>query len=450
MFTSFITLNSNSSIDSYPQNTATNFTNVLPHQMQTYGGKKLFIRLRRLIMSYKFGEVLAQRTSHVKIHLTELEPQTVNTSYEKILAHFQFPPEDVINDEYALHDFEHGQFNELQSVPLHQLTIKITDSNNQELPLWEEGAPTLLILELSDMDYSKQFVITCQSRGLYGPELYPHNTLTKFTARLPQEFFLPDWEVAMLNMTYPPDLRHITSPTCTIEVETDYFDDESRKWTFKLIDYASTAEFIYDIIQSIEQDEFWSSIISVVQLKPNVSSVNEGIQFIVKPDPKVVKDWNENNVVRFSFNDNMWHVFNSEILFNQSHLLHEDGKVTIKGLPDINRLLPSSVGMVYCDIVKPSPVGDHFAPLLQMVPLPPSKQRLYLENQYQHKKNIGIYEPQHLIFHPLESKEFSDIKFEILQPDGSSHNLHGSEKYKAGMSFSLLFRMRDRNNKAMI
>lgn len=443
MFTSFITLQSNSSVKHHPQNSITRFTNVLPQPIQAHD-RKVFIRLRRLVMSYKFVEVITERISHVKIHLSELEPQTVNTFYEKTLANFQFPPEDIINDEYALHDFEHAQFIELRSVPLHQLSILVTDSNNREIKLSDDSAPTILLFELSDMDYSKQFSITCQSKNLRGLELYPNNSLSRFRVRLPQEFYLENWEVAMVNMTYPPDLKHDVETNVWVEMSTNYDEGYKEKFNFDIKEYEETSQFITDVIHTINYDNFWGALVTASEKKEDDKVV--GFQFAIQPDPDSFPRWNLAITVTLEFNDLFWSVFDAEKKFNKSPSLFADTRVEILGIPNINRILPSSVGMVYCDIVKPSPVGEMMAPLLQIVPLPPVKSKLYQKNMEDTRKNIGIYEPQHLIFHPISNKEFSDIEFEILQPDGQSLNLIGSDDFKTGMSFTLLFRISDKYN----
>lgn len=438
----FVTMMANGSLDHFKNNSLTKFTNVLPHAIQLQSeSKKLHVRLRRIIMPFKLAEE-DPAACHIFVHLSELEPKRINNAFDKSLADFKFPPTLHLTDDYALHDFENTPYYELQNVPLVQLSVLITNSKREQLKL-APGPPTIVVLEITDMDHSAQFTITCQSKNRFEKELYPNNSLTKFRVRLPQEFHLKNWEVAMLNMTYPSNVRHVKREKIVyMKLSTNYDPDKSRTLSWDLMDYNNARQFIRAVDTSIEEDDFYGKIISMKKIK---KGEERGFyQFWSANYSDHYDDWDdEQHYVQIIFSEGFTKAFGQ--MERQEVLWFRKGMaVTLHGVPNILPLQspPSTVGMVYCDVVQPSPVSQILAPLLQIVPIKAKNHNDNVVTRDTKKEELSIYEPQHLIFKPVVEREFSDIEFEILQPDGTPHlfetqniNLNDST-----MTFSLLFR----------
>ena len=117
-------------------------------------------------------------------------------------------------------------------------------------------------------------------------------------------------------------------------------------------------------------------------------------------------------------------------------LKKSDDSFVFRNTPNIRNVQPTPIAMVHCDIVKPCPVSNELAPLLQTVPL-------------KFKENNGYFEPNQLLFRPVTSSAFSAIEFEITQPNGDPLPLHCDEEAveaaSQGMEFTLLFRKRKDN-----
>ena len=100
--------------------------------------------------------------------------------------------------------------------------------------------------------------------------------------------------------------------------------------------------------------------------------------------------------------------------------------------PDYWKQLPPTIGLLYCDIVEPSPVASVLTPILHILPLHTSG------GDY-------LYEPSHLVYRKVVSRNFSDISFKITQPDGTPYLLTSEEsmdriKASGGITISLVFR----------
>lgn len=69
-----------------------------------------------------------------------------------------------------------------------------------------------------------------------------------------------------------------------------------------------------------------------------------------------------------------------------------------------------NMAMLYCDIVEPSIVSNQKLQLLHTIPMRITKKHL-------------LYEPKNLIYHPVISRTFTDIGFQLTQPDGSPFDI---------------------------
>ena len=115
-----------------------------------------------------------------------------------------------------------------------------------------------------------------------------------------------------------------------------------------------------------------------------------------------------------------------------THLLFPYAWLPFYNSTSLWRLKKPNVGLLYCDIVEPSIVSNQKLQLLHLIPFNLS------QDHY-------LYEPKHMIYHPVVSRTFTDIGFQITQPDGELYEItdtygqNEAERY-GGVSISLLFR----------
>ena len=474
----YVTLMANGNLDHFQANTLTSFTNLLPQALiDDQGNDKIYIRLRKLFMHHRLVEKEDPYNSHVQVHVTELEPNAKSGDrwFKKCLATFPFPTDKDIYGDYAFIDFEHTAFHQIHSVPVRQLSLRLTNADRKPLKL-QDGPTTIAIFELSDMDYSNQFTVTCQSHTKYEKMLYPANSLTKFKVHLPEEFSLGDWEVAMVNMSYPADLTFKDEDiywTYATEVKNNVVTRVDTKFDMSH-DYANTDEFTKTLVALNNAEPTTQNMIVIEKINRGPAHLDNGLwrfRLDVRRDPAAaaaavavaddaaapadpaaaVADpaaaavdavdppnnvaWNDaTDYVTLEFSPAFCSIFglSHEIITRK---LKNGESFVLKGTPpNIRNILPSPLAMVYCDIVEPCPISNVMDSLLQVVPL-------------KFDTNVGYFEPNHLLFHPITSRSFSNIEFEILQPNGNVLPLDYDERalmaISQGMTFTLLFRRKE-------
>ncbi len=412
----FVTLASNGCLDHFPNNSLTRFTNVLPYAITDKNNIRLFARLRSIAIS-TILEDPNQEIEYVKIKLGELQPSINNDKYDKCLARIDFPPKSI-SGSYGIEEFKYSSFQPLKTLPLHQLTVLITDSKNNQLRL-AHGVTTFVTIEISNMDFSRQFPVTCLSNDPDAQNYFISNVYTDFRCKLPQTLDLDGWEVALSSVIYPKRLRS----RCEIAFRLSWTTaprDEDDEYTVAVdvMDLTSMDEVMTEINYNIAQHPVWRN--------------------------KVV--FERDGIGRYQFT--LDHVeLNGRFMTIQvgSRLAklfgvteHPDyqgftGSNTFVNPPDLNRIKPSTIGMVYCDIVETSAVGGSLCPLLHLMPL---------ENYVQSPdpRTTSIYAPQHLIFYPVINRQFSTIRFQIREPDGTPHDFGERVPDDPGLAITLLFR----------
>lgn len=462
-----ITMMSNGSLEHFKDNSLTKFTNVLPPNLPLRGGKT-YVRLRRIMISYKLDSSESLISDYVTVHLSELEPRTVNSTLSRRLGAFRFPPVHHITEEYAIHDFEHSAFFELQGDSLKQLSLFIAHTNNKQLKL-ARGPPTIAILEVTEMDRSSQFTVTCQSHNREENQVFPNNSMSRFRVKLPQEFKLSNWEVAMSNMAYPPDIKHTESKETAsllfsvrdsefngslalqFRFKENSFEDENDPKDFA----SATTKCFAFVKRSLDRHHFWNKVLQFEEGLIDPDDEESGLAYQFKnistrrqyrntfKDHKTVRIKDLSDLTLDIFLDRKFlKIFGLHNENSADIALKVGERYVFKGNPDIRRIqtIPSTIGLVYCDIVEPCPVGNVMAPLLQIVPINIKSDDD--EDGGLLNREVTIYEPQHLVFHPVICREFRDIQFEILQPDGRPHTFddYPLTEINGGMTFTLMFR----------
>lgn len=401
----YITVVSNASQNYFPRNTPSEFTNKLPHIIRS-PSNVLFVRLRAIGISPSLEE--ADPLAHyIEIHISELEPQATNYTYDQCLARVRYPPGKSFT-RYAVQEYENTPFLEVRA-PLHSISVSIRNSVGEVLAL-KETAPTFIQLEISTEDMTGQFNITCFSHLQEELRYFSMNTLNKFRVMLPSYMALKNYQVAITSVVFPPDLQ-LRTPTMWLKLK---FNNVERTFYFEADDYTSTEAFLHDVFESILEDDLFPFFIEF--------SINENPQDkFYKQLQLWVMQLHGADHITLSCSDEFARACGM-VQTQRENIDIPEGYGLTFGKPNLNLAKTSSVIMLYSSCVEPNIVGHGMHRLLHIIPVDSSK---------------SIYEPEKLIFHRVISSSFRTIEFELQQPRGVAHNLFSESN--SSIAISLLF-----------
>lgn len=441
-----ITVVSTADLEQHPRNTRTSFTNVLVETFRPILGKRISVKLRSIILSHgltTLDENSADNAIHtpestVKIHVGEIEPQ-LNSARpsDKCLGQFSLAKCDR-HGSYSFYEFENTAFYKLSAAPLTQISIRLTDVYDRPLIL-AFGGPTFIMLEFDDERLSEQFQVTSfshptGSRGEELDELFPLNTLHKFTSTLASMISLgEDWEVAMTSLTFPPGMTNSTvwMRIGGVHKPKMYFHpgrshslrglcNETQLFLEKA-GYSDELRVRVRNSEDVYEEDDNSSVEKVfIQRRPISQKETEE------------ESARRKRVIRVTLSAGYMSLFGHERVNLSQNLTKGDHLE----LPVVHAHLrpfdvPSPVSMLYCSAVRPSVVGDTKGPLLQIVPV----------TDHLNSPNITFYEPKHLIFHPVSNQPIKNLDFEFREIDGKLCRFSAQEN-DHGVMICLMFRRR--------
>ena len=452
-------LSSNGSLDAYPNNTQVNFTNNLPYEFQSklLNDNKIYVRLRSICLNQDFDSLpfnlhTVPDDFHliVMVNLNELEPTTSNSGYSQCLGRFNFHHDASQKNHQATHEFENTPFLPLRTNPLSRLSVTLTTILGDELTV-KRGPPTLVTLELSNMDTTSQFSMTCFSHTPDLKDIFPNNELHSFKVLLPQTMNMSGWEVALQSVVFPPSLQSEMKAILMLE-----FDDVAGSraaMVFNLNQYSTTNELLDEIDNQLTATR-WSTFVTLAvhrDDKPTVQATQDrsrGRLVLVRRELDVMED----DPVIVVMNPAMYQILgeieqeqdNFEENATYNYLLGSDEELSTISNPDINRVIKNPVVMLYSDLVEDSCVSNTVVPLLHIYPALPTRTN-------QQVTGGGMYEPTHLIYKRVKDHSFNTIEFQIRLTDGmfmdygsimddaARANMWGSGN-AGGMGINLIFR----------
>ena len=428
MHLKFLTLVSNCNKEYFLNNDSTSFTNLLPAPLYPTGGNvKVFIRLKSLIISYKFVDQSVP-DNEINIYIQQLAARISNDDFNTKLITYHLS-ESNFKENYLYHEFEHSPYLPIQIIPVTHLSILITDKEDNILVL-PDSVITTIHLEIADMDLSGQFTLTCLSKA--SEDIYPTNSLSNFRVRMPQSLELGGWEAALLNISLPDDVKLAGDVSWTISLmgpneKNILVVKKSKKFEFNLMNYgaADNDAFVNDIIKKLNDDTDISPYIEISR-----TADNKATEWKLKAEHDFFIT--EHGRVSLYFGKDFCRALGhlTDIDGGVTYISHQDGPAQLSykmpGTPNISLVRPDTIAMLYCNIIGDNAIASQLHPLLQIIPI----------NRF---KDISMYEPQHLTFHPCVDRAFTEIHFSIHQPNGQPLGMD-TDNPEHGVNITLLFR----------
>ncbi len=405
-----ICLSSRSCLDQFSKNTSSKFTNSLPEVLTNRSNKRFYLRLLMVGVCTTRKDELRMPNGYVKIHIYEVEEQREGMSYKNFAGGFPFPPERKCGEDYATHTFINAPNLLLRTQHLSKLRVKLTDEFNKEIE-FAYGPPTILWLEVTDMERTQEeFTVVCTS---YHPESFPNNTLAEFCSPLPTEMSLRDFEVALLQLVYPSEVKETVYGTLQAGAYT---------WVYNLSSMASIDDLVAAVNADINGSHFANRLVMgrlaegdmegfVYLRQRGALQGRESGPIIVQPSPNFTKACGQVREPR------------------PRTVLQPNSYFIFDGFPDIALGQENPIAMLECDVIKPNMLAGRNANLLHCVPVLANK----------NAKDNKMYEPSLLAFHPVIDSPFNRLAFRFINPDGTLRTLSTAND-KECILMSLLFR----------
>jgi len=438
-----ITLLSNVSSSLFPDNTATDFTNVLPDTVvKSTSIESMGMRIRAIYVS-KYSEMNedAIKRKHFEpmmIMISAIEGQRVNERTLPILTIANVREACKTNARSSLSKYCYVSFGNAPVMTVNQdminrLRVRLITTSGKTYPLWNDAlvVPTIIEIEFLSMNADREFTITCMSHGtnlLY----HEYNTLTKFTSKMGSHMDFSSWEVALQSISMPPFLKRGEELTLmwNYSNEVQMPSDADDRWrTVRIIfsrKYATRKDIFEEVTRQLDADLFNQNKLDFSQ--DNIEQWQ-------------LKNNYENTAVHIKLNTPMCAVTGWPNYFLLNSNMPKIVDITERSEDDLVQV--PELAFLYCSLSKDTIIGEQRGNLLSIVPM-----NAFL-NDGLPDKGASLFEPKNLLFHEIESGTFININFEMKRADGKSFALLPSlpseyNEMSGGCVISLHFRPKNK------
>jgi len=351
----------------------------------------------------------------VKIFCNEIEPQIFNNTFSKDLLIFS--PDFQKTDEFFFKEVECPDFIPLINTTISDITIRLTDENNEQLNI-ERGHATIIKLRLRKMDpLKKSFNVRLSSEKT---ALFPDNSNYSFKVKLPNPIDLEGsgWRVCVNSINHPAKFS-----TMLVE-ETD------RMVIFKEKKNPSIFKLTFDSNLTYDGEGLFSEI--DVFLKNNDAgfvlkdSNNMHSIYITKPGKLIISKYVG---AMLGLGDNYSKHFVYDSSANEADARSWDASKRAPKIikqtkeVDTNILKPNYI-MLYSDIVKSTIIAGNFAKILKIIPLKTTDLN-YVIQEFRTKE-----------FTELERTQLDVIEVHLRSHDGAFINFLSNQDVIMNLEFS--------------
>jgi len=417
-----ITLLSNMSSELFPNNTATDFTNLLPEMIKRGNSiDSMGLRVKSIFVS-KYSEINddGKRRKHYEpmlIMINCIEGQLVNSQTIPVLAianvreaskeAWRYP-----QAKYCQVSLSDRPIMTVTLAAINRLRIQLITHSGEVYPLWNNNlvVPTILEIELISMEgvNNRDYTITCMSHGS-NMAYYGQNSLTAFRSTLGRYVNMETWEVGMQSISMPPFLTKGDLLTFWWNYEdTRKMPDESSE-TWRKVEiifgekYVKREDIFDELTRQLslnafvqgeggEKIEFSQSDEGSWEFKNNV--INTNVHIKLNPPMAAILDFPEYDLLRPNTPEGK-HV----------------STVSPQCSPD-DLIQPPEIAFMYSTLASDNIVGNQRVNLLAIVPM-----NIFL-NQNLPNRGATIYEPKNVIFHRVKPGSIQSITFELKRADG--------------------------------
>lgn len=413
----FLVLASNGNPLTHPGNRSDEFTAALAEPITNPGGGPIFLVLCEIFVPARLAEGSELPGGLLKVHVQELTEQALDRSFGHTAAIFRHnEPRRGAGEYFVHHAFRHAVHLPLKFSQLRRVTVKLTDLFDRPVS-FAGDVPTVLSGKMSAHPEEEQFTMTCTS---YHPTLFPGNTLSDFLSPLPKAISLAGYEVALRQLIFPASMRN-KNVMVTLEINGRNFGVKVGSWRDSRVLVGKVQEMIaraglstdltFSTVQTREDPRFGNAYFRRAPAPPDA----------VQPPGPCVLDVSENFAKFCGVTSGR---------MPGTIRLDPGESYYFPSPPNLFNVSAAPFGILGCDIVGDGLVGASKGRVIQTVPLFMDKRR---------KNQVGMYEPDQLVYHEVSPHPFNSIRFSLHEPDMTVKELESDEQQDM-MMVTLIFR----------
>ena len=226
-------------------------------------------------------------------------------------------------------------------------------------------------------------------------DVYPSNTLTKYTVRLPRTLYMKEgYEVALAEIMYPVSWQTLVSDRDYVIGVINYISETIEDVCIPKLHYHSADELVRGINHTLKQ-YFESKNLDTRTAFLDLKGYSEIVTFKAKQGYGLQFSFEMHDILGFQRNVSLTHDF------------VEDKMYEIQAQIPCNPNKSFHAMYVYCNICKPQIVGDIYAPLLRTVAVKGKR----------NEPVTIIYNSPHYV--PIGVREISEVEIDIRDDMGN-------------------------------
>jgi hypothetical protein len=443
-----IYLISNASLDIYPENSLTSFTNELPYVINTPKSENWGICLRYITLSELIIEDI--KTDNIFVQCTNIDDNREINVGPKILASFAYKPD---SNNLCHHQFNQDSFFPLDNSILNNITIRLLDDYGNPIIL-KNGQATIVKITVGKMAKEEIIFHVSSERT----DQYMDNTSSDFTVDFPYtDRLIGNWEVGLTSITHPTKAERLfTEPQYILLYDLNKYSTDYIPYVYTLDGPFSTILDLIKALSDIYLKTNHNFKLRITNHPPYSSYIWTRIEYYVALSPEIYKLLNystvpqyenmgigmdcmrdfgklnlsEEYLTRLKTSSKKSRVITSEhVDFFRKYfalpLIPEEMIILNPPLLQMNYSEEAKNMLIYTDFTKSSILGSRTLPILKILPLLGNSEDV-------HRVTHDFYQKE---YHELSNTFLTKLSFKITGAAGEKINYGYQNNVRLTLSF---------------
>jgi hypothetical protein len=403
-----VILTSNASTKAHPQNTLTNFTNILPDGIRTSSKRPWFVALQALSVHAEF---YGSKPDYIRVVMPNLRSSATPTCNGRTLAILPFyeQPNQVHGfSRYFYHESDVCEFAELSGGNIDSLSLRLLDQDGHQLNV-VAGQPTFARLVLKRMRPSSNLSLRVSSLDTTSV-----GSNSNFTVQLGAPLTLSgDWQAALSSIQFPKNFSAVSEDDLTGQDRMEVVFGRHRNMhtgAFTRSDFTSPESVVNAIVIHLAMAGEQLEQLLTVTLEEGGSG-----KIVVGAYPSACIAFSHRLAVLLGLVEPLDGGKRQPVMLDATDLagagltpaqVLELDPLRVTGKHSVNLQTPATM-LLYSDMIKPTMFGDRNVQILKLVP---TDQGL--------GETTVSYECRHLDFAEVNSDHIMSISFVLRRFDG--------------------------------